>query len=410
MLAVLARELGLAPARIRERAQMVLRDLVQDCSNSNIPFLRLEPIRSQLQLGQSDDALLAREAVVADLTRMLEQLSRQNPRHVNAEKEYLTQEGVAQLAEVHVRSVRRWRDQGLVFEWVEFDQKIQLMVPRNLANQFLLSRSSRRSRGFRHPEEVKRVSLLDSNQVKHVPRETLRRWRSQQKARDRGREDRAAGLAWRWGITAHRWNTHASISDDTRRRRVQRDRVRRLQHINAAHPIAENPRVSGAPESVLQFVQNRWMAHQLIVRLQPSSSFDSIVEAEDVLRRCGWWYPKCFVGPSKDYAALSALLVAILGGEHVRFAGRLRIEMERAQHGVMRSWDTADPFGPALPGFGCQRDALPDELSGLAGQWLGLDEDPPRPWLTLSPNRGRRGRAEDQRIILQASGPFRLRA
>ena len=44
--------------------------------------------------------------------------------------------------------------------------------------------------------------------------------------------------------------------------------------------------------------------------------------------------------------------MAILGGEHVRFAGRLRIEVERAQHGVMRSSDPADPFGPSLPGFG----------------------------------------------------------
>ena len=47
---------------------MVLRDLVQDCSNSKVPFLRLDPIRSHLQLGESDDVSLAREAVVADLT------------------------------------------------------------------------------------------------------------------------------------------------------------------------------------------------------------------------------------------------------------------------------------------------------------------------------------------------------
>ena len=181
---MLARELGLAPARIRERAQMVLRDLVQDCSNAKVPFLRLDPIRSRLQLGESDDALLAREAVVADLTRMLEQLSRQNPRQVDAEREYLTQEGMAQLAEVHVRSVRRWRDQGLVFEWVQFDQQIQLMVSRHVAHQFLLSRPSRSSRGFRHAEEVKRLSLLDPEQAKDVPRETLRRWRTQGKTRD----------------------------------------------------------------------------------------------------------------------------------------------------------------------------------------------------------------------------------
>ena len=407
---MLARELGLAPARIRERAQMVLRDLVQDCSNSKVPFLRLDPIRSQLQLGESDDALLAREAVVADLTRMLEQLSRQSPRLVNAEAEYLTQEGMAQLAEVHVRSVRRWRDQGLVFEWVQFDQQIQLMVSRVVAHHFLSSRSSRSSRGFRHSEEVKRLSLLDPEQAKDVPRETLRRWKTQGKTRDRGREDRAAGLAWRWGIAGHRWNRHAGISDDTRRRRVQRDRVRRLQHLNAAHPIADAPRVSGAPEAVLQFVQNRWAAHQLIMGLQSSSSFDLIVEAEDVLRRCGWWYPKCFDGPPDEHNALSALLMAILGGEHVRFAGRLRIEVERAQHGVMRSSNRIDPFGPALPGFGCQRDLLRDDLSALAGRWLGLDEDPPMSWLALCPDRGRRGRAEDQRIILQASGPFRLQA
>jgi len=407
---VLARELGLASARIRERAQTVLRDLVQDCSNSKVPFLRLDPIRSQLQLGESDDALLAREAVVADLTRMLEQLSRQNPRLVDAEAGYLTQEGMAQLAEVHVRSVRRWRDQGLVFEWVQFDQQIQLMVSRHVAHQFLLSRPSRSSRGFRHAEEIKRLSLLDPEQAKDVPRETLRRWRTQGKTRDRGQEDRAAGLAWRWGIAGHRWNRHASISDDTRRRRVQRDRVRRLQHLNAVHPVADAPRVSGAPEAVLQFVQNRWAAHQLIMRLQSSSSFDLIVEAEDVLRRCGWWYPKCFDGPPDEHGALSALLMAILGGEHVRFAGRLRIEVERAQHGVMRSSNRIDPFGPALPGFGCRRGLLRDDLSALAGRWLGLGEDPPMSWLALCPDRGRRGRAEDQRTILQASGPFRLQA
>ena len=407
---MLARELGLASARIRERAQTVLRDLVQDCSNSKVPFLRLEPIRSRLQLGESDDALLAREAVVADLTRMLEQLSRQNPRQVDTDAEYLTQEGMAQLAEVHVRSVRRWRDQGLVFEWVQFDQKTQLMVSRNVAHRFLSSRASRSSKGFRHSEEVKRRSLLDPEQAKDVPRETLRRWRTQGRTRDRDGEDRAAGLAWRWGIAGYRWNRHASISDDTRRRRVQRDRVRRLQHLNGAHPIAEAPTVSGAPEAVLQFVQNRWAAHQMIMGLQSSSSFDLIVEAEDVLRRCGWWYPKCFVGPSSEHGALSALLMAILGGEHVRFAGRFRIEVERAQYGVMRSWDTTDPFGPALPGFGCRRGLLRDDLSALAGRWLGLDEDPPMSWLALCPDRGRRGRAEDQRIILQASGPFRLQA
>ena len=109
---MLARELGLAPARIRERAQMVLRDLVQECSDSKVPFLRLAPIRSRLQLGESDDALLAREAVVADLTRMLEQLSRQNPRHVDSKEKQLTQENLAQDAGVHVRTVRRWRDRG----------------------------------------------------------------------------------------------------------------------------------------------------------------------------------------------------------------------------------------------------------------------------------------------------------
>ena len=388
---------------------MVLRDLVQDCSNSKVPFLRLDPIRSQLQLGESDDALLAREAVVADLTRVLEQLSVKtlaswmqggvpDPRRHGSTRRSACAVG-ATLA-----------DQGLVFEWVQFDQQIQLMVSRHVAHQFLLSRPSRSSRGYRHSEEVKRLSLLDPEQAKDVPRETLRRWRTQGKTRDRGREDRAAGLAWRWGIAGHRWSRHASISDDTRRRRVQRDRVRRLQHLNAAHPIADAPRVSGAPEAVLQFVQNRWAAHQLIMGLQSSSSFDLIVEAEDVLRRCGWWYPKCFDGPPDEHGALSALLMAILGGEYVRFAGRLRIEVERAQHGVMRSSNPIDPFGPTLPGFGCRRGVLRDDLSALAGRWLGLDEDPPMSWLALCPDRGRRGRAEDQRIILQASGPFRLQA
>ena len=407
---MLARELGLAPARIRERAQMVLRDLVQECSDSKVPFLRLAPIRSRLQLGESDDALLAREAVVADLTRMLEQLSRQNPRHVDSKEKQLTQENLAQDAGVHVRTVRRWRDQGLVFEWVKFNGKNQLMVSRSKADQFLSSRSSRSSRGFRHAEEVKRLSLIDSEQAKQIPRETMRRWKSQKKKRDRGREDRAAGLAWRWGIAAHRWNTHAKISDDTRRRRVQRDRVRRLQHINALHPVACAPRVSGAPEAAFQFVQNRWAAHQLIVKLHFSSSFDLIVEAEDMLRRCGWWYPKCFLGPPSEHGACSALLMAILGGEMVRYAGRFRIEVERAQHSVVRSWGTADPFGSALPGFGCRRELLSSELGALAGRWLGLDENPPMSWLALCPDRGRRGRAEDQRIILQASGPFRLQA
>ena len=56
------------------------------------------------------------------------------------------------------------------------------------------------------------------------------------------------------------------------------------------------------------------------------------------------------------------------------------------------------------------RELLRDDLSALAGRWLGLDNDPPMSWLELCPNRGRRGRAEDQRVILQASGPFRLQA
>ena len=116
MLAVLARELGLAPARIRQRAQMVLRDLVHDCSNLTVPFLRLDPIREQLQVGQAEDALLGREALVADLTRMLEQLSRQSPHQVDSDVDYLTQEGFALHAGVHCRTVRRWRDQGLIFE------------------------------------------------------------------------------------------------------------------------------------------------------------------------------------------------------------------------------------------------------------------------------------------------------
>ena len=407
MLAVLARELGLAPARIRQRAQMVLRDLVHDCSNSTIPFLRLDPIRAQLQVSQAEDALLAREALVADLTRILEQLSRQAPHQVDSGVDHLTQEDLARHAGVHCRTVRRWRDQGLIFEWSKYQEKAQLLVSRVEADRFLKARLSRTSRGFRHSEEVKRLSLLDPEQAKHIPRETLRRWKNQGKRRDRVREDRAAGLAWRWGIAAYRWNRHAGISDDTRRRRVQRDRVRRLQQANANHGIVAPPRVSGAPEAVHQFVQSRWVAHEMIVALKPSSPFDLIVEAEDVLRRCGWWYPKCFEGTPQQDGALAALLAAILAGESVRFAGRLRIEVERAQHGVLRPWDASDPFGFALPGFGCRRDLLSDDLRALATRWLGMDQDAPSSWLELCPNRGRRGRTEDQRLILQAAGPFR---
>ena len=407
MLAVLARELGLAPARIRRRAQMVLHELVHDCSTSTVPFLRLDPIRERLQLGQASDALLAREAVIADLTRMLEQLSRQNPHHVDPEEEYLTQDGLALHAGVHVRTVRRWRDQGLVFEWSQCHKKLQLVVARSIADRFLEARPCRNSRGFRHDDEVKRLSLLDPEQAKHIPRETLRRWKRQGKQRDRAREDRAAGFAWRWGIAAHRWNIHADISDDTRRRRVQRDRVRRVQQINTSHPIAAAPRVSGAPEAVLQFVQNRWAAHEMILALQTSSPFDLIVEAEDVLRRCGWWYTRCFVGMAHHDGALAALLSAILAGESVRFAGRLRIELERAQHGIVRPWNTTDPFGPLLPGFGCRRELLPNDLGALAARWLGLEKDPPLSWLALCSDRGRRGQAEALRLILQASGPLR---
>lgn len=406
-MAVFARELGLAPARIRVRAQMVLRDLVQDCASSTVPFLRLDPIREQLQLGQADDALLAREALVADLTRMLEQLSRQAPVQVDSCVKYFTQEDLALHAGVHVRTVRRWRDQGLVFEWSQCHGKVQLLVSGPEADRFLEARPFRTKRGFRHSKEVKRLSLLTPEQAKHIPRETLRRWKNQGRRRDRAQEDRAAGFAWRWGIAPHRWNQHAGISDDTRRRRVQRDRVRRLQEMNTNHEIVAPPRLSGGPEAVHQFVQNRWAAHEMIVALHPSSPFDLIVEAEDVLRRCGWWYPKCFVGPAQQDGALAALLAAILAGESVRFAGRLRIEAERAQHGVMRPWDPSDPFGPALPGFGCQRDLLSDDLSVVAARWLGLDQDAPSSWLELCPNRGRRGRTEDQRLILQAAGPFR---
>ena len=151
MLAVLARELGLAPARIRQRAQMVLRDLVHDCSNSTVPFLRLDPIRAQLQVSQAEDALLARGALVADLTRILEQLSRQAPRQVDSGVDHLTQEDLALHAGVHCRTVRRWRDQGLIFEWSKYQEKVQLLVSRVEADRFLKTRPSRTSRGFRHP-------------------------------------------------------------------------------------------------------------------------------------------------------------------------------------------------------------------------------------------------------------------
>ena len=405
---VLSRELGLAPARIRQRAQNILRELVQDCSASKVPFLRLAPIRKQLQLGQVEDALLAREAVVADLTRTLEQLSRQNPSQADP-KAYLTQQAVAEYAGVHLRTVRRWRDQGLVFEWASIQEKNQLVVAVSHIDRFLATRPLAKSRGFRHSREVQRLSLLNPEQARHIPRETLRRWQNRGKNRDRVREDRAAGLAWRWGIEPYRWNEHANISDDTRRRRVQRDRVRRLLQLNALHPISELSRVTGAPEAVEEFVQSRWAGHQLVSALNPSSSLESIGETEDVFRRCGWWYAKCFVGTHQQNGALAALLPNILSGETIRFAGRLRLEAERVHHGMHRAWDATDPFGPSLPGFGCQRDLLSVDLRSLATRWLGLDGDPPLPWLELCPNRGRRGQAEDQRTILHASGPFRSR-
>ncbi|MAW41007.1 MAG: hypothetical protein CMJ30_01160 [Phycisphaerae bacterium] len=407
MLAVLSRELGLAPARIRQRAQSILRELVQDCSASKVPFLRLAPIRQQLQLGQVEDALLAREAVVADLTRMLEQLSRQSPSQVDLQT-CLSQQGVAEYAGVHPRTIRRWRDQGLVFEWASVEGKSQLVVDVGRLDAFLATRPLVKLRGFRHDNEVQRLSLRNPDQAQHIPRETLRRWRKRGHKRDRLREDRAAGLVWRWGIEPIRWNQRAKISDDTRRRRVQRDRVRRLLHLNAQHPIVASPRITGAPEAVERFVQARWAAHQLVMALQPCSSYGAILQAEDVLRSCGWWYAHCFAGTPQQNGALAALFPSILSGETVRFAGRLRLEVERVHHGVQRSWDASDPFGPALPGFGCQRDFLSDDLASLATAWLGLDGVPPVPWSELRPGRGPRGQADDQRMILQASGPFRV--
>ena len=108
--------------------------------------------------------------------------------------DHLTQEDLALHAGVHCRTVRRWRDQGLIFEWSKYQEKAQLLVSRVEADRFLKARLSRTSRGFRHSEEVKRLSLLDPEQAKHIPRETLRRWKNQGKRRDRVREDRAQDL------------------------------------------------------------------------------------------------------------------------------------------------------------------------------------------------------------------------
>ena len=255
----------------------------------------------------------------------------------------------------------------------------------------------RSSRGFRHSEEVKRLSLLDPEQAKDVPRETLRRWRTQGKTRDRGREDRAAGLAWRWGIAGHRWNRHASISDDTRRRRVQRDRVRRLQHLNAAHPIADAPRVSGAPEAVLQFVQNRWAAHQLIMGLQSSSSFDLIVEAEDVFAVVGGGTQNALMVLRTNMALCQRCswpsLVGNTFASPVAYASKWSV-LSTGSCGL-RTPSTHS--GPPFPDSVAEETSC-DDLSALAGRWLGMDEDPPMSWLALCPDRGRRGRAEDQRI------------
>ena len=117
--------------------------------------------------------------------------------------------------------------------------------------------------------------------------------------------------------------------------------------------------------------------------------------------------PQMFEGTPQQDGALAAFLAAILAGESVRFAGRLRIEVERAQHGVLRPWDASDPFGFALPGFGCRRDLLSDDLRALATRWLGMDQDAPSSWLELCPNRGRRGRTEDQRLDSPSRGTVR---
>ena len=380
--------------------------MIEDYAGSDVPFLRLGPIREQLHIGPSEDALLARDAVVADLTRILEQLSRLAPIPMDRD-ECFTQQQLADRAGVHVRTVRRWRDRGLIFEWSRIEERWALLVTRDSAERFIAARPDAGSRGFRHASEVRQVSVQDPQNAQHIPRETLRRWRSGGRTRNRTREDKAAGLAWRWGIIPHRWNAHTNISDDTRRRRVQRDRLRRLQEANTLWPAQAAPRVAGAPDAIHNFVVKRWAAHQLIDGLSSRISYELITDAEDALRLAGWWFERCFGNDVQKNYALAALLESILAGDAIRYRGRLRIEEERIQHGVLRTWRLVDQFRPYLPGWGVRHDHLSPELSALAIRWLGSRDEPPVAWSSLHPARGRRGQSEDQRLILRASGPLR---
>ena len=60
-------------------------------------------------------------------------------------------------AGVHCRTVRRWQDQGLIFEWSKYQEKARFGVV--LRRSVPQSSSVSNLTGFRHSEEVKRLGL-----------------------------------------------------------------------------------------------------------------------------------------------------------------------------------------------------------------------------------------------------------
>ena len=147
-------------------------------------------------------------------------------------------------------------------------------------------------------------------------------------------------------------NRHAGISDDTQRRRVQRDRVRRLQQANANHGSALKSLARGSGASIRPKPVGR---PRMIVALQPSSPFDLIVEAEDV--EAMWLrYPKCF-GERHNKMVLWQPSAAVLKENLFDLLVVFGLKLNVPSTGSLPR-DTSDPFGFALPGFGCRRDLL----------------------------------------------------
>lgn len=136
----LARQLLFVPPERRaeqvRRAEQLHDELTAD---QTYPFDYLKfRITGHRPVEQDETTLLVGQAVLADLRLLIDTISRSHPMPLQADEEAYTPESLARQWNVSVRTITRWRQQGLRWRWAILPQieEPRLVIPQIAAEAF----------------------------------------------------------------------------------------------------------------------------------------------------------------------------------------------------------------------------------------------------------------------------------